>query len=125
MVEKNELPQCTLYKAGHHGSNTSSCSELMSVIQPEVVVINCCCGDKHGFPHQETIDTISLYTDKVYVPVAATSSSYQELNGNIVVTVRYGEVGVTCSKNNTLFKDTAWFTNNRTMPNAWKQSIVG
>ena len=105
LVEKNELPQCTLYKAGHHGSNTSSCSELMSVIQPKIVVINCCCGDKHGFPHQETIDTISLYTDKVYVPVAATSSSYQELNGNIVVTVRYGEVGVTCSKNNTLFKD--------------------
>ena len=120
LVEKNTLPKCKLYKSGHHGSNTSSCSELMSKIQPEIVVITCCCGDKHGFPHQETINTIAKYTSLVYVPVMATSNGYELLNGNVVVTADNGKVTVKGSKNNTLFKDTAWFKNNRTMPNEWK-----
>lgn len=29
------LPHCVLYKAGHHGSKTSSCPELMEAITPE------------------------------------------------------------------------------------------
>lgn len=125
LVESNDLPKCALYKAGHHGSNTSTCSELLSVIQPERVVITCCCGDKYKFPHQETIDGISVYTDQVYVPVAATSSGYELLNGNIVVTSYRGEVTVNCSNNNTLFKDTVWFKENRTTPNAWEETSVG
>ena len=124
LVASNKLPKCKVFKAGHHGSATSSSAKLLAVIQPEIVVIPCVAGTtgtQYYFPKQETIDTISLYTDKVYVPLMATSSSsYSQLNGNIVVTSNLKGVSVNCSNNNTLFKDTDWFKTNRTLPSKWK-----
>lgn len=120
LVESNNLPRCTLYKAGHHGSNTASTKELISVIQPEVVVACCCCGDKYDFPHQEFIDNIAPYTNQLYIPAMVDGSGYTLLNGNIVVSSDGKEVHVNCSNNNILFKDTVWFRENRTMPDAWK-----
>ena len=35
------LKDCDVYKAGHHGSNTSSSDELLDVIKPEYAVIMC------------------------------------------------------------------------------------
>ncbi|MBQ8295207.1 MAG: MBL fold metallo-hydrolase [Clostridia bacterium] len=121
LVQSNHLPKCKLFKSGHHGSNTSNSSALLSVIQPEVFVITCCCGDQYNFPHQETIDTVSVYTQQVYVPgMIGTSGDYELLNGNIVVSSTDGKtVRIDCSNNNTLFKDTEWFKKNRTTPKNW------
>ena len=123
LVESNDLPKCTLYKAGHHGSNTASSKALIDVIQPELVVACCCCGDKHNFPHQEFIDNIAPYTDKLYIPVMvddSVSAGYTLLNGNIVVWSDGKEVDVACSNNNTLLKDTEWFKANRETPTSWQ-----
>ena len=114
LIKYNDLPECTVYHAGHHGSSTSSTTELLAIIQPDIVVIPCVAGDQYNFPTQQTINTISKYTDKVYVPVMLSGNSYALLNGNIVVTSNVDGVSVNCSNNNTLFKDTAWFKNNRT-----------
>ena len=119
LVANNTLPKCKLYKAGHHGSSTSSTSALISVIQPEIVVACCCASDKHDFPHQEFINNVAPYTDKVYVPAMKSGSSYALMNGNIVVNSVKGQITVSCSNNDTLLKDTAWFKENRTMPTAW------
>lgn len=119
LIEENDLPKCKLYKAGHHGSDTSSSNELLAVIQPEIVVANCCCGDKHGFPKQQFLENISIYTDKLYIPVM-NDNGYKLLNGNIVVAVNNGQITVNGSNNNTLFKDTDWFKENRICPDAWK-----
>ncbi len=119
LLECNDLPQCKLYKAGHHGSNTASSPALLAKIQPEIVVFCCCCGDKYNFPHQETIDTVAKYTDKVYVLAAATDKSFVLMNGNIVVSATAESVSVNCSNNNTLFKDTDWFQENREVPSEW------
>ncbi len=120
LVDENNLPKCRLYKAGHHGSNTSSSKKLIDVIQPEVVVATCCCGDNHGFPHQEFINNIAVYTDKLYIPSYVGTSGFVNLNGNITVSSVDGKtVSVNCSNNNTLFKDTDWFKKNRTMPQSW------
>ena len=120
LVASNTLPQCKVYKAGHHGSNTSSTAALLSVIRPEIVVANCCAGGgKYNFPHQEFIDNVAPYTDKVYIPVVVNGSDYMLMNGNIVVTSSQGELSVACSNNDTLLKDTAWFKANRTMPSSW------
>lgn len=119
LIEENDLPKCKLYKAGHHGSDTSSSAELLAVIQPEIVVANCCCGDKHGFPKQQFLENISIYTDKLYIPVM-NDNGYKLLNGNIVVSVNNGQITVNGSNNNTLFKDTDWFKENRTCPDAWE-----
>ena len=120
LLANNDLPVCELFKSGHHGSNTANSAALLKKIQPKKVIITCCCGDKHGFPHQETIDTIALYTTEVYVPTLATTSGYELLNGNITVTCDGTTTTVTGSNHSLLFKDTDWFKKNRTTPSAWQ-----
>ena len=122
LLESNDLPVCELFKSGHHGSNTSNTPELISKIRPKTVILTCCCGDKFDFPHQETIDTIAPYTDKVYAPTMSNGDSWTLLNGDIKVSFNGKNLTVNCSNNNLLFKDTAWFKANRTMPAAWKQT---
>ena len=131
LVENNDLPRCKLFKAGHHGSPTSSTTELLSVIQPEIVCVCCCCGSDeytdnvaNMFPSQAFVDRIAPYTDKVYVTTVMKNDgkSYTSMNGNIVVYTENGKIKVRCSNNDTLFKDTDWFQKNRTTPNAWKRT---
>lgn len=130
LVEMNELPEVVLYKAGHHGSKTSSSEELLSVIDPEIVCVCCCAGSPeytdnpaNMFPTQDFCDRVAQYTDKVYVTTVCIdyeNSIYGSMNGDILV--RSGEKGVivTGSANSTPLKDTEWFKENRVIPNAWK-----
>ena len=129
LVESNDLPKVKLYKAGHHGSKTSSSPELMKVIQPEIVCVCCCAGSseytsvaQNQFPTQTFINNVAPYTDKIYVTSLAINNSsgkttgYTSMNGNIVVSSTGKEVTVNCSNNNTILKETAWFKANRTWP---------
>lgn len=128
LIEKNELPECVLFKGGHHGSPTSNTPALMATIKPKIVCVCCCCGSDeytdnvaNMFPSQAFVNNVAPYTDKVYVTtMVKEGGGYQSMNGNIVVWSVDGEVSVICSNNNTLFKDTEWFKANRTMPGAWK-----
>ena len=40
-----------VYKAGHHGSRTSSCDELLEKVSPEYVVVSCGEDNSYGHPH--------------------------------------------------------------------------
>ena len=128
LVQNNKLPKCKLFKAGHHGSSTSSTNTLLSVIEPEIVCVCTCCGSTkyttelaNVFPTQAFVDRIAPFTDKVYVTtMVSESAEYTSMNGNIIVSSAGEEVIVDCSNNNTLFKDTEWFKENRICPNAWK-----
>ncbi|MBQ8429487.1 MAG: MBL fold metallo-hydrolase [Clostridia bacterium] len=129
LVANNDLPKCVLYKGGHHGSPTSSTTELLSAIDPDIVCVCCCCGSDeytdnvaNMFPSQAFVDRIAPYTDQVYVTtiVSDNADGYEALNGNIVVYVENGELKMRCSNNTTLFKDTDWFKANRNLPDAWK-----
>lgn len=130
LVESNQLPECKLFKGGHHGSPTSSTATLLSVIKPEIVCVCCCCGSAeytdniaNMFPSQAFVDRVAPYTDKVYVTtiISENDKGYESLNGNIVVSSNGGEVSVACSNNTTLFKDTEWFKGNRILPDAWRE----
>lgn len=129
LVESNNLPECVLFKGGHHGSPTSSTTELLSVIKPEIVCVCCCAGSDeytdnpdNMFPSQAFVDRVASFTDKVYVTtmVTETGEGYQSMNGNIIVSSDGAGVTVNCSNNNTILKDTEWFKKNRTTPAAWK-----
>ncbi len=123
LVESNALPQCVLYKGGHHGSKTSSSIKLLNAVRPQIICVCSCCGDQHGFIHQEFIDNIAPYTDKVYVTTyRAANATPMPLNGNIVVTSEEGSIAVTCSNNDLLLKDSEWFKANRTLPEAWQKT---
>lgn len=126
---KNEglLSQVELYKAGHHGSKTSSSKALLDVIQPKVVCVCCCAGSSeytsknaNQFPTQDFINRVSIHTKQIFVTTLCVDykeNKYESFNGNIVVCANNtGDVSVYCSNNTTYLKDTDWFKANRTLP---------
>lgn len=135
LVEYNDLPEVELFKAGHHGSKTSSTETLLSVIKPKIVCVTCCAGSveytqnlENTFPTQIMINNVAKYTDDVYVTTVAQIEqvggeyedvSFSSMNGNIVVTSTRSGVDVNCSNNNTLLKDTEWFREYRECPADW------
>lgn len=127
LVKNNDLPHCKLFKGGHHGSKTSSTSELLRRITPEVVCVCCCAGSPEYtknidniFPTQDFIDRVGEYTKYIYVTSLATDIDienkkweFTSMNGNIRVTSNGIAFDVACSNNVTLLKDTDWFKENR------------
>ena len=137
LVENNTLPKVSLYKAGHHGSNTSSHDTLLNTIQPEIVVIQAVAGNFEyatnepgnvnidgTFPTTNTLKRIAKHTSQVYVTSLGLISENSDgtfndigntsMNGNIVVTSNQYGINVTGSENNTLLKDTTWAKTYRT-----------
>ncbi len=132
LVEMNEIPEVKVYKAGHHGSKTSSSEALLSVIKPQIVCVCCCCGspqytdvNENQFPTQKFVDRVSEYTDAVYVTTLCTNykeAKFESMNGNIVIVSTDGNVNVICSASSDKLKDTKWFKQNRTVPEKWQKS---
>lgn len=55
-----------LYKAGHHGSSTSSSEALLSAVQPQAAAISCGLDNDYGHPHQETLARLQATGAEVY-----------------------------------------------------------
>lgn len=66
MADSGKLRHADVYKAGHHGSETSSCAEFMKAISPDYAVISCGEGNSYGHPNKKALKEISKYTDKIY-----------------------------------------------------------
>ncbi len=115
-----------VYKAGHHGSKTSSGTELLKHIRPKVVCVCCCAGSPeytdiqaNQFPTQQFIDRVSLYTEQIFVTtlcVDYANDDYQSMNGNIVIVVTETTLGYNFSNNDKKLKDSEWFKANRAWP---------
>lgn len=127
LIENNNLRQVELYKAGHHGSKTSSCPELLAIIQPKTVVVTCVAGsseytskNENQFPTQEFINNVSIYTSQIYVTslcINYSANQFTSFNGTIVVCSNpTSKSQVLCSNNTIVLKDTEWFKNNRKLP---------
>lgn len=129
LVELNDLPQVELYKAGHHGSKTSSSETFLSAIRPKIVCVCCCAGsseytnvNENMFPTQAFVDNIAKYTDRVYVTTICTdykNDNHTSMNGNIVVSSSPEGITVSCSVSDALLKDTDWFKKYRVCPSEW------
>ena len=128
LIELNDLPEVDLYKAGHHGSKTSSSTELLSVIRPKAVCVCCCAGSpeytktaQNQFPTQQFIDNVSVYTDRVYVTTLCVdykNDEFTSLNGNIAFLFAItGSTSVKCSHSDDILKNSEWFKANRTWNN--------
>ena len=116
------LPHCKLFKAGHHGSPSSSNDCLLSKITPEICTVCCCAGSPeytnnsdNMFPSQEFVNRIAKYTDRVYVTTVLEYDSEEDdwinksLNGNIIVSCNGTNVAIKCSNNLIKLKDSNWF----------------
>lgn len=131
-TKEKTLPKVDLFKAGHHGSKTSSNDCLLSLISPEICVVSCCCGTdeyteniENQFPTQQFIDRIAKYTDKVYITstyqtleidkvvdgkIQINTSGFTAMNGNIIISIGAdNKVGIAASNNLIKLKDTEWF----------------
>lgn len=116
--ESKTLPQVEVFKAGHHGSKTSSNDCLLSKIQPEIVCVCCCAGGseytkyyQNTFPTQEMIDRVAKYTDRVYATTAFNISklTYESLNGIITISSNGTNIGISATNNIKKLKDSTWF----------------
>ena len=126
LVELNNLPECELFKGGHHGSYTANTDTLLNVIKPKMICICCCAGSdeytktpENMFPAQLAVNRMAKWTDKIYVTTVVDDSEkgYKSLNGNINFHCAKGkEYTVAGSNNSVILKDTDWFKNNRTWP---------
>ena len=112
------LPKVKLFKAGHHGSKTSSNSCLLEKIQPEIVCVCCCAGSteytanyNNVFPTQDMITRVAAYTDRIYVTTVFNEKTlkFESLNGNIIISSNGEAVGVYATNNITKLKDSTWF----------------
>ena len=114
------LPKVELYKAGHHGSKTSSNECLLEIIQPKICVACCCAGTseytnnlEHQFPTQAFINRIAKYTSRVYVPSMIKNIdgnwTFTSMNGNIIVSCNGSNTGISASNNLIRLKDSEWF----------------
>ncbi len=120
-----------LYKAGHHGSKTSSSAAFLETFKPEICCVCCCAGspeytktNENQFPTQKFIDNISVWTNRVYVTTLCVdydNDEFVSFNGNIVVWIGGGALTVSCSNENNsepLYKS-EWFKANRKIPDSW------
>lgn len=56
MIETGLLKDVEVFKAGHHGSDTSNTQEFLEVIKPEYVVISAGFGNKHDHPIKSVME---------------------------------------------------------------------
>ncbi|MDE7294618.1 MAG: MBL fold metallo-hydrolase [Oscillospiraceae bacterium] len=56
----------TAYKAGHHGSRTSSSEDFLNEVTPRLCVISCGEGNSYGHPTKEALERMEAQTDRVY-----------------------------------------------------------
>lgn len=74
-----------IFQAGHHGSRTSNNINFLEAVNPELVIISSGENNRHGHPHQETLNNI----EKVNAKVLRT-----DLNGDIKILSNNKEIYV-------------------------------
>ena len=140
LISMNSLPKVELYKAGHHGSGTSSsadlCAEIFDVNNPAVVCVCCCAGSseystnlENQFPTKAFVERVSIWTTLVYVTTLCIdykNNEFVSFNGNITISSSSTGLSVKGSNNDVLLKDSDWFKQNRyqmcydTMHSSWR-----
>ena len=48
-----------VFKAAHHGSNTSNSEELLQAVRPQIVVVSCGLENSYGHPHEEALSRLN------------------------------------------------------------------
>ncbi len=71
MLANGRVPRSLVFKAGHHGSRTSSTLPFLQAVQPQIIVISAGVDNRFGHPHAEVLEraqavgAIVLRTDEL------------------------------------------------------------
>ncbi|MBQ3006692.1 MAG: MBL fold metallo-hydrolase [Clostridia bacterium] len=57
---------CDVLKVGHHGSGTSSSTDFLKAVTPEICVIQVGADNDYGHPHENIVERLEKYADEVY-----------------------------------------------------------
>jgi competence protein ComEC len=79
-----EDPQADLLKVAHHGSATSTTSELLAAVKPNYAVISVGTNNVYGHPRQQVLDRLNTARIKTYRTDQSGAVSFY-LNGTSVV----------------------------------------
>lgn len=132
LVTKNsaKMGKTRLYKAGHHGSKTSTSQELLDVIEPDTICVCACAGSPEYTKNKDNQFPTQAFVDRVYTQNAGTqvfvtslcvdydANKFTSMNGNIVICSTGNSVTRYFSNNATELRETEWFKNNRKLPYA-------
>ncbi len=66
MLAGGKLHHVTVYKAGHHGSSSSSSAAFLSAVSPEIAVISCGRDNPYGHPSEGVLMRLNWYTDTIF-----------------------------------------------------------
>lgn len=66
MEKKYTWEKTDVLKAGHHGSNTSSCQEFLNQVLPETTIISVGEGNSYNHPGQYTMQRLNDIESKIY-----------------------------------------------------------
>lgn len=61
VLETLPIENATVFKVGHHGSDTSTTLDLIGWFAPQVAVIEVGAGNDYGLPSQETLDELAYW----------------------------------------------------------------
>lgn len=73
-----EMVDCDVLKVAHHGSDSSTSPEFLSLVKPEYSVISCGLSNKHRHPLKSTIDNLLTCGSEIY---------RTDLQGTIILTI--------------------------------------
>lgn len=132
LVTKNsaKMGKTRLYKAGHHGSKTSTSQKLLDLIDPDAICVCACAGSPEYTKNKDNQFPTQAFVDRVYTKNAGTqvfvtslcvdydANKFTSMNGNIVICSTGNSVTRYFSNNATELRETEWFKNNRKLPYA-------
>ena len=130
LVTKNlaKMGKTRLYKAGHHGSKTSTSQELLDLIDPDAICVCACAGSPEYTKNKDNQFPTQAFVDRVYTKNAGTqvfvtslcvdydANKFTSMNGNIVICSAGNSVTRYFSNNATELRETEWFKTNRKLP---------
>lgn len=130
LVKQNadKMGKTRLYKAGHHGSKTSTSQELLDVIEPDAICVCACAGSPEYTKNKDNQFPTQAFVDRVYTKNAGTqvfvtslcvdydANKFTSMNGNIVICSTGNSVTRYFSNNPTELRETEWFKTNRKLP---------
>ncbi len=65
-LQETEDVNVDVYKAGHHGSSTSSTDTFLSEVTPSAVIVSVGVKNSYGHPSPYALDRLGAYTDAVF-----------------------------------------------------------
>ena len=72
-----------VYKAGHHGSSTSSGEAFLARVRPGIAIISCGLDNDYGHPDAETLDKLSAVGAQVWRTDLQGTITVRRVNGQL------------------------------------------